>query len=137
MRDKLLRCGLLAAAAGFLVIEITGCAVAVRGPGVRIRPAAAVVVYGPPVEYGYQPLLYQGHVVYYTSAGLPFYWNAGVRVYVPVAHRAHYTDHWRKHRKAYHTWHDRRGQHYRHRVYERKHKHKDRREKKHRHRDRH
>ena len=42
-----------------------------RGPGLGYLRGRA---YGPPVEYGYQPLLYNGYVVYYTDIGEPYYW---------------------------------------------------------------
>ena len=82
-----------------------------------IIPTRTVVHVGPPVEYGYQPMLYNGYVVYYTAAGVPFYWSRGVRVYVPVAYRAVYVDHWHTHRSAYVRWHRHRGHHYRSRHY--------------------
>jgi len=72
---------------------------------------------GPPVEYGYQPVLYDGYVVYYTDAGVPFYWAGGVRVFVPVAYRPYYVDHWRSHRAAYVRWHSHNGERYRSRHY--------------------
>jgi hypothetical protein len=84
----------------------------------RPRPVVgATVVVGPPLEYGYQPLLYDGYVVYYTDDGVPFYWMAGTRVWVPVSFRARYISHWRSHRHSYHKWHKHRGNHYRGRHY--------------------
>jgi len=82
-----------------------------------IVPARTVVHVGPPVEYGYQPMLYNGYVVYYTDAGVPFYWSGGVRVFVPVAYRGVYFDHWHSHRAAYVRWHQHRGSYYRSRHY--------------------
>ena len=83
------------------------------------RHHRAVVVVGPPVEYGYQPLLYNGYVVYYNDDGIPFYWNAGVRIWVPVSYRDRYIGHWRSHRSAYRSWYKHRGHHYRDRHYRR------------------
>ena len=82
----------------------------------RVRPAP-LVVYAPPVEYGYQPMLYNGYVVYYTDDGVPFYWDAGVRIWIPVHIRARYVDHWRVHHRSYRTWYKHRGHHYRTRRY--------------------
>ena len=65
------------------------------------HPVGAVVVVGPPLEYGYQPMLYDGYVVYYTDDGVPFYWSSGVRVWVPISFRTRYISHWRSHRPAY------------------------------------
>lgn len=84
----------------------------------RPRPVVgAAVVVGPPMEYGYQPLLYDGYVVYYTDDGVPFYWASGVRIWVPIEFRARYISHWRTHRHAYVRWHQHRGHHYRSQHY--------------------
>ena len=83
----------------------------------RPRPHAHVVVHGPPLEYGYQPLLYNGYVVYYDHAGVPFYWYGGSRVWIPVMYRDRYITHYRTHHHAYRKWHKHRGRHYRSRHY--------------------
>jgi len=100
---------LLVAAAGLV---LTSCVI-----GVRAHPVPVGVVVGPPVEYGYQPLLYDGYVVYYTDDGIPFYWAGGVRVWVPIEFRTRYISHWRTHRHAYHNWYTHRGSYYRSRSY--------------------
>jgi len=82
----------------------------------RPRPGVHVVV-GPPVEYGYQPLLYNGYVVYYDDAGIPFYWYGGARVWVPIAYRDRYITHYRTHHRAYRQWYKHRGRSYRSRHY--------------------
>lgn len=87
---------------------------------IRARVPARVVV-GPPVEYGYQPMLYEGYVVYYTDDGIPFYWSGGSMVYLPVGVRAVYVDHWRAHRAAYIRWRKHRGHYYRSRHYRGRH----------------
>jgi len=110
MTRKLIIAVLLIAAAGLV---LTSCVIGVRA---RPVPVGAVVV-GPPVEYGYQPMLYDGYVVYYTDDGIPFYWAGGVRVWVPIEFRTRYISHWRSHRRAYHTWYTHRGSHYRSRHY--------------------
>jgi hypothetical protein len=87
---------------------IAGCVV-VRPRGVRV--AVPIPVPHPVVAVHYSPLHYSGHLVYYTSAGVPFYWNGGVRVYVPVNHRHRYVTHYQKHRRAYHEWQRKQGRH--------------------------
>ncbi len=89
---------------GFCGLLLSGCVFHVVDPG-------------PPVEYGYQPLLYNGYVVYYSDVGVPFYWSSGVRVFIPLAYRTHYIDHWHLHRASYLRWHQHRGHHYRSRHY--------------------
>ena len=110
MTKKMIVAVFLIAAAGLV---LSSCVV-----GVRARPVpVGVVVVGPPVEYGYQPMLYDGYVVYYTDDGIPFYWAGGVRVWVPIEFRARYISHWRTHRHAYHNWYTHRGHYYRTRTY--------------------
>jgi|GEM_PF-2791814 len=110
MTKKMIIAILLIATAGLV---FSSCVVVARP-----RPVVgAAVVVGPPVEYGYQPLLYDGYVVYYTDDGVPFYWMAGTRVWVPIEFRTRYISHWRAHRHAYIKWHRHRGHHYRGRHY--------------------
>jgi hypothetical protein len=110
MKKRMIIAFLLIATAGLI---FSSCIVVGRP-----RPVVgATVVVGPPLEYGYQPLLYDGYVVYYTDDGVPFYWMAGTRVWVPVSFRARYISHWRSHRHSYHKWHKHRGHHYRGRHY--------------------
>ena len=70
------------------------------------------VAYGPPVEYGYQPLLYNSYVVYYTDIGEPYYWLGGARVWVPTYARGPYLGHWQRYRHVYPTWYKHRGAYY-------------------------
>ena len=84
--------------------------------GCILRPRAIYV--GPPVEYGYTPLLYNGYVVYYDQGGIPFYWYSGGRVFIPMGQRAYYVDHYHSHNQAYWRWHQHRGNHYRSRHYQ-------------------
>lgn len=101
----------------------SGCVVSARPGRAVIRPVvivpqpAVVVTVGPPLEAGYQPLLYDGYVVYYTDDGVPFYWAGSGQVWVPAHARARYVTHYRTHRPAYHRWHRERGQTYRTRRY--------------------
>jgi hypothetical protein len=101
-----------------LTLLLSGCLV-VGHPRHPVVIAPAAIVVGPPVEYDYQPLLYDGYVVYYTDEGVPFYWVGGVRVWVPMHLRAHYVDHYRAHRGAYLHWYQHRGGYYRARRYKR------------------
>ena len=110
MTKRMIIAVLLIATAGLV---LSSCVVVARP-----RPVVgATVVVGPPLEYGYQPLLYDGYVVYYTDDGIPFYWMGGARVWVPISYRARYISHWRSHRHAYVKWHQHRGRHYRGRHY--------------------
>ncbi len=86
-----------------------------------VPPPTATVVVGPPVEYGYQPLLYDGYVVYYSHEGIPFYWIDGHRVWVPSHMRTRYITHYHNHRKAYVHWHAKRGHAYKTQRYRVKH----------------
>ena len=83
--------------------------------GCILRPRAIYV--GPPVEYGYTPLLYNGYVVYYDQGGIPFYWYSGGRIFIPMGQRGYYVDHYHSHNHAYWRWHKHRGKHYRSRHY--------------------
>lgn len=108
MTKKLLLAILLLAAAAMV---LSSCLVVARP-----HPHAAVVV-GPPVEYGYQPLLYNGYVVYYDDAGIPYYWYGGSRIWIPLIERDRYVTHYHRHHSAYRTWYKHRGHHYRTQKY--------------------
>jgi hypothetical protein len=69
-------------------------------------------IYSPPVEYGYEPLLYNGYVVYYTDIGQPYYWLGGARVWVPSYARSRYVQHWQRYKHAYPNWYRHRGEYY-------------------------
>ena len=66
---------------------------------VRAVPASAPIVY--------EPLLYDGYVVYYEGDGIPVYYVDGIMYYVPTSHpRYHvYVRHYRRHRDQYRRWH--------------------------------
>ncbi|HSQ08630.1 MAG TPA: hypothetical protein VLM84_13210 [Chromatiaceae bacterium] len=85
--------------------------VALASPGcvAPVWDTSVGVAYGPPVEYGYQPLLYNSYVVYYTDIGEPYYWLGGARVWVPTHARGPYLGHWRRYRHVYPTWYKHRG----------------------------
>ena len=69
-------------------------------------------MYGPPVQYGYEPLLYDGYVVYYTDIGEPYYWLGGARIWVPSYARSPYVGHWQRYKQVYPTWYKHRGAYY-------------------------
>ena len=101
-----------------LALALAGLLIAASlATGACLVRTVAVVDPGPPIEYGYQPMLYNGYVVYYTDDGIPFFWDAGVRIYIPMAYRTVYINHWHSHRHAYGTWYQHRGNHYRSRRY--------------------
>jgi hypothetical protein len=85
-------------------------------------PRPRVVVSGPVVEYGYEPVLYDGYVVYYLDDGLPFIWVNGARIWIPDAHRPYYLAHYRAHHRAYRAWVHHRGEHYRGQRYQDRHR---------------
>ncbi|HUU00480.1 MAG TPA: hypothetical protein VM425_03465 [Myxococcota bacterium] len=96
----------------FAGLSLSACLIVARP-----HPMIGVTVYEPPLEYGYQPMLYDGYVVYYTDDGVPFYWAGGARVWVPINTRARYIDHWRHHDRAYRHWYNKRGHYYKSRRY--------------------
>jgi len=102
---KKLLAGLFLLAAATLV---TGCLVGVRSQA-RYD--------GPIVEYGYEPVLYDGYVVYYADSGMPFIWLNGSQFWIPEARRTYYVSYYSQHRSAYHNWYSHRGEHYRNRRY--------------------
>jgi len=92
---------------------VAGCVVVPRH---RVGLRVAVPV--PSVAVSYQPLYFQGNAVFYTGAGVPFYYSGGARIYLPGPARPRYVRHYRAHRQAYHSWekhnrssHERRGGH--------------------------
>jgi len=60
----------------------------------------------------YKPMYYQGYPVYYSAAGLPYYYVNGAAVYIPRTYvgYARFYNHWRINRIHYNRW-------YRHRGY--------------------
>jgi hypothetical protein len=88
---------------GIVVLE-DGCLIPVQ--------REEVVVSGPVEEYGWEPIYYDGYVVYYTDDGIPFYYMGGTQVWIPAHERYHYTERYYQRREAYHTWYQRRGREY-------------------------
>ncbi len=92
-------------------------ALSVLGSSCLVTPygdyRAGFYVEAPQTEFGYEPVLYDGYVVYYTQDSVPFYWVNNVQVSVPTAHRGVYVQHYRQHQTAYQQWHAQRGNRYR------------------------
>jgi hypothetical protein len=87
-----------------LMLAASGCTV-----HTRTVPASATIE-------TYDPLYYDGYVVYYDEFGTPYYYvDGGVR-YVPRTYVGFnvLVGHYHKHRVAYRTWHVREGRHYVH-----------------------
>lgn len=63
----------------------------------------------------YRPLYYQGYPVYYSAAGLPYYYVNGAAVYIPRTYVGYgrYYNHWRVNRVYYNRWYRARGYRYR------------------------
>ncbi|MFH2008456.1 MAG: hypothetical protein ABI333_17855 [bacterium] len=63
----------------------------------------------------YQPQYYNGYVVYYTDAGLPYYYYNGAVIYVPRTYAGYngYYSHWYSNRVHYRRWYNHRGHRYR------------------------
>jgi hypothetical protein len=77
--------------------------------------SACYVEATPGVEYGYEPVYYDGALVYYDDVGRPFYYVGGAVVYVPATspRYAFYVDHWRRYGTQYRRWYVNRGARYR------------------------
>lgn len=63
----------------------------------------------PNTQYGepaYEPMHYNGAIVYYDDRGDPTYYENGYVRYVPVQHGQYeqYRQHYRAHRRGYVTW---------------------------------
>jgi len=73
---------------------------------------------GPPPEYAssdYEPMYYDGYVVYYDDAGRPYYHENGVAIWVATSspYYAGYVSHWRTYGRAYGRWYGSYGARYR------------------------
>jgi hypothetical protein len=57
-------------------------------------------------DTGYEPMYYDGAVVYYDDAGRPFYYEGGAVVWIPPTSPLYvgYVDHWRAFGPRYHVW---------------------------------
>jgi hypothetical protein len=70
----------------------------------------------PPPEYagGFEPMYYDGAVVYYDDGGRPFYYDNGAVVWIPATSPFYvgYVNHWRAYGPAYHSWYAHYGRRY-------------------------
>jgi hypothetical protein len=57
-------------------------------------------------NYGYEPMYYNGYVVYYDGVGRPFYYVGGRQVWIAPSspYYAGYVAHYRTYGPAYHNW---------------------------------
>lgn len=94
---------LLVAALG---VFASGCTV--RGYATTPVPAARVEVY--------EPMYYDGYVVYYDDYGAPFYYVGDTVTYVPRTNASFnvYVGHYRTHRASYNRWYRVEGPRHRH-----------------------
>jgi hypothetical protein len=72
------------------------------------------------VEDGYQPMYYDGYVVYFDAAGQPYYYAGGRAVWIAPTDPLYttYVVHYRAYQRSYQRWYARGG--YRYRVYRRR-----------------
>jgi hypothetical protein len=71
---------------------------------------------GPPVyAYGYEPVYYDGYVVYYDGGGRPYYYVNGAVAWVPPSAPIYprLVEHYHVYGGAYTTWHSNGGYRYR------------------------
>ncbi|MFH2006223.1 MAG: hypothetical protein ABI333_06525, partial [bacterium] len=80
-------------------------------------PAPAVTVSadtGADTDY-YQPLYYDGYPIFFSDAGLPYYYVNGAVFWIPstYGYYGYYRQHWYSHRGHYNRWYGARGHRYR------------------------
>lgn len=93
-----------------VVLMAAGLCMVAAGCFVRpYRPA--------PVAAAYTPMMYNGYVVYYTTAGAPYYYIGGMRYWVPRVYWGRYQGYYFRHRAYYWRWYRHRGYRYRGRRY--------------------
>lgn len=98
------------AGAAIISAGLTACVVSAEPAGTT-QPAPAVTV---ATDY-YTPMYHDGYVVYYSEAGLPFYYLNGGVVWIPSTHPFYgrYVGYYGRHRTHYWRWNRARGQRYR------------------------
>lgn len=72
-------------------------------------------VEAPLYEDGYQPVFYDGYVVYYDAAGRPYYYVDGGLVWIAPGSPRYFElhEHWRVYGHSYGRWYSSRGYRYR------------------------
>ena len=97
----------------FVLVTVVGLGLAASGCYVSAEPAYAGA---PTVATSYyQPLYYNGYVVYYDTYGRPMYYVNGMAYYIPAsyAYYGYYVNHYRRYRPYYNRWYRYRGYRYR------------------------
>jgi hypothetical protein len=71
----------------------------------------------PAYAYGYEPMYYDGYVVYYDDVGRPYYYAGGAVVWIPPTAPIYVSlvNHWHAYGPAYRAWYAHHG--YRYRTY--------------------
>jgi len=85
-----------------MVVALVSGVLAASGCYVQaVEPGGEVVV----GNYGYEPMYYNGYMVYY-DAGRPFYWVGGSRIWISPSspYYAGYIGHYRTYGNAYSRW---------------------------------
>jgi hypothetical protein len=69
---------------------------------------------GPEASYGYEPQYYNGRIVYYDTAGRPFYYEGGGQIWIAATdpYYGGYVTHWRTYGPAYNAWYTNHGYRY-------------------------
>lgn len=93
---------------------IAGFSVCLLGVGTSCVAETGLIT-APAFEYGYAPIYYDGYIVYFDTAGRPYYYVNGAVVWIPPTVRIYpaLVRHWRAHRPAYGQWYRHRGHEYR------------------------
>lgn len=91
------------------VLVVIALASGATGCVISARPAAAVVTY--------EPVYYEGNMVFYDDHGLPYYYTDGVVYYVPRTSPQFnvYVGHYGRYRTSYRRWYQTEGHVYVHR----------------------
>jgi hypothetical protein len=91
-----------------LGVAASGCTVRGGAYATTPVPAARVEVY--------EPMYYDGYVVYYDDHGAPYYYVGDTVTYVPRTHASFnvYVGHYHKHRASYRHWYRVEGPRHRH-----------------------
>lgn len=87
--------------------KISRAALLALGLGlVALAPGCTLEAQAPVVEAGYEPAYYDGYVVYYDGAGVPYYYVDGDIRYVPRTYVQYgaLVHHYSVYRPYYHRW---------------------------------
>ena len=97
----------------FMVVALVASSLALAGCYAEVASPDGVVV----GDYGYEPMYYNGYMVYYDGVGRPFYYMNGAVVWISPASPYYrgYVAHYRAYGPAYARWYGATG--YRYRAY--------------------